>query len=86
MKFMVEGTPSQALTPEMMALAPAETVRGKELDAQGLRTGLYLAADYSKVWQTFVADTHEDVQRALESLPLYHASTYTIVPLAPDQE
>ncbi|MBA3944142.1 MAG: hypothetical protein H0X37_06210 [Herpetosiphonaceae bacterium] len=85
MKFMVEGTLAQALTPELMALVPAETARGKELDAQGLRTAFSTAADYSKFWQTFVADTREEVQRALESLALYHVMTYTIIALAPDQ-
>lgn len=86
MKFMVEGTLPQELTPEQMALVPAETAWGKELEARGLRTGFYVAGDWSKGWQIFVAETREEVQRALEAFPLYHAMNLTIVPLAPDQQ
>ncbi len=86
MRFMVEGTPKQALTNEILALLPAETARGKELDAQGLRSAIYVAADFSKAWQIYTADAREDVQRALESLPLYEATAYTITPLGNDQQ
>jgi muconolactone delta-isomerase len=71
MRFMVEGAPKQALTDEMVALLPEEVARGRELDAQGLRRALYLAADRSRVWQVFAAEAQDEVQRALESLPLY---------------
>ena len=85
MKFMVEGTPAQAFTEDIMAMLPAESARGQELEAQGLRTALYLAADMSRAWQIFTANTQEDVQQALESLPLYQWTTYTITPLTDDQ-
>ncbi len=84
MLFMVEGTPKQALTDELMALLPAETARGQDLDAHRVRQARHLAADWSKVWQIFVADSLDEVQHALESLPLYHVTAYTITPLADD--
>ena len=82
MIFMVEGTPKQATSQEMLALIPAEMERGKAFDAQGLRSAIYVAADLSKVWQIFTATSQEEVQRALESLPLYRFTAYTITPLA----
>ena len=85
MRFMVEGTAKQALTDEQMTLLPAETARGLELEAQGLRTAIYVDATFSRVWQVFTADTQEEVQRALETLPLYDVTAYTITPLADPQ-
>ncbi len=85
MRFMVEGTPNGNFTNDMMAQLPAETARGKELAEQGLRSAIYVSADYSKAWQIFTAETETDVQRALESLPLYGATDYRITPLSDDQ-
>ncbi len=85
MRFMVEAGPKQALTHEQMALLPAETARGKELDAQGLRSAIYVAADYSRAWQVFTVKRQEDVQRLLESFPLYAVTAFTITPLSNDQ-
>jgi muconolactone delta-isomerase len=82
MRFIVEGSPSQPLSDELMARLPEESARGRELDAQGLRQALYVAADMSRVWQIFAADSEADVRRALESLPLYAVTTYIITPLA----
>ena len=82
MRFMVESTPTQPLTDELLALVPAETARGRELDAQGLRHAFYLAADWSKSWQLFEAASVEEVERALASLPLAHVTHNTITPLA----
>lgn len=85
MRFMVEGTPKQqAVTDDTLALLPAETARGQELDAAGLRLARYLAADGARIWQVFEAAAPEEVQHALESLPLYHVVAYTIIPLADD--
>lgn len=82
MHFMVEGIPKQAaMTDEILALIPAETARGQELDAQGLRQAFHMAADSSKIWQVFDAESEEEVQQALRSLPLYHVTAYTIIPL-----
>ncbi len=85
MRFMVESTPTQPLTDELLAVVPAETARGRELDAPGLRHAFYLAADWSKGWQIFAADSMKEVQRTLTSLPLAHVTQNTITPLAEDQ-
>ncbi len=85
MRFMVESTPTQPLTDELLALVPAETARGQELDAAGLRHAFYLAADWSKSWQLFAADSVEEVERARASLPLAHVTQNTLTPLAEDQ-
>ncbi len=86
MRFMVESSLKQAPTPEVLALIPAETARGKELDAQGIRLKLYVAADQSRVWQLFQSDSQAAVQTALASLPLHPYVNTTITPLAEDGE
>jgi muconolactone delta-isomerase len=82
MRFMVEGRGNGPPTDEMLALFPAEQARGREFDSQGLRVALYVATDFSVTWQVFAADTQADVQRALESLPMYRFGSFTITPLA----
>jgi len=84
MRFFVESSLKQAPTPEILALIPAESARGKELDAQGLREKLYVAADMSRAWQVYVCDTEEEVLAALESFPLHQYSNSVITPLAED--
>jgi muconolactone delta-isomerase len=84
MRFFVENTFKQAPTPEVLALIPAEIARGKELDAQGIREKLYVAADQSRAWQVFVAETEEEVRAALETLPLHSYANVVITPLAED--
>ena len=65
-----------------MALIPAEIARGKELDAQGIRLELYVAADQSAAWQIYQGNTQADVRKAIESLPLHPFVATTITPLA----
>jgi hypothetical protein len=65
MRFLVESSLNILPTPEIMALIPAESARGVEVDAQGLRECPYLAADRSRAWQVFVADTPEAVGEIL---------------------
>lgn len=78
MRFIVESSFSQAPTPELLALIPAESARGEELDAQGLRKALYVAADQSRVWQVFQVDSREALDAALESFPL-HAHLHNVI-------
>ena len=82
MRFMVVSIPTPPLTDELLAFVPAETARGQELDAAGLRHAFYLAADWSTGWQIFEADSVEEVQHALASLPLAQVTHNTITPLA----
>lgn len=82
MKFMVESTIKHAHTEETLALIPAEQARGQELDAQGVRHALYLAADYTKGWQVLEADSEAMLNAILESFPLYQFADHRITPLA----
>lgn len=85
MRFLVETTFSQAPTPEALALIPAETARGKELDAQGVRDRLYMAADQSRAWQVFDVASAEALEAVLASFPLHAYLSHTITPLADPQ-
>jgi muconolactone delta-isomerase len=84
MRYLVTSRLNQAPTDSIMALIPAEIARGKELDAQGIRLKLYVAADQSEAWQIYQGDTQADVQKAIESLPLHPFVATTITPLAED--
>jgi muconolactone delta-isomerase len=86
MKYLVTSRFNQAPSESMIALIPAEIARGKELDAQGIRLKLYVAADQSGAWQIYQGDTQADVQKAIESLPLYPFVATTITPLAEDAD
>jgi muconolactone delta-isomerase len=81
-QFMVEGTLKHAHTAETLALIPAEVARGEELDRQGVRAGLYVAADFSKAWQVYRLPSADEVERVLRSFPLHPHLRYTITPLA----
>jgi muconolactone delta-isomerase len=81
MQFMVEMKYTQALTEEMLALIPAESARGRELDVAGSRLALYLAADLSAAWQIYQADTLAEVQEMIDSFPLSRFVSATITPL-----
>ena len=84
MKYLVTSKLNQPPTDSIIALIPAEIARGKELDAQGIRLKLYVAADQSGAWQVYQGDTEADVRKAIESLPLHPFVTTTITPLADD--
>jgi len=81
MQFLVEIKYTQALTDEMIALIPAESARGKELDAAGSRLALYLAADLSAAWQVYQAESLAEVQEMVDSFPLARFVTANIIPL-----
>jgi muconolactone delta-isomerase len=82
MKFMVESTIKQAHTEETLALIPAEQARGQELDAQGVRHALYLAADFTKGWQVLEADSEAALDAIMQSFPLYAFADHRVTPLA----
>jgi muconolactone delta-isomerase len=86
MRYLVTSTFNQAPNDSIMALIPAEIARGKELDAQGIRLKLYVAADQSRAWQIYRGDTEADVRKAIESLPLHPFVATTITPLAEDAD
>ena len=82
MRFIVESHFAVAPTPEILALIPSETARGHELDAQGVRLHLFLAADQSCGWQIFETDSREALDRALASFPLHPYLAHKITQLA----
>jgi len=84
MRFLVESSFKQTPTQEILALIPAEIARGHELDAQGIRVKLYVAADQARAWQVYQSDSQTAVQAALASLPLHPYLNITITPLADD--
>ena len=84
MRYLVTSKLNQPPTDPIIALIPAEIARGKELDAQGIRLKLYVAAAQSGAWQVYQGNTEADVRKAIESLPLHPFVTTTITPLAED--
>ena len=85
MRFMIESSLKVVPTPEILALFPAESARGEELDAQGAREALYLAADMSRGWQVLRAASLGEAEALMHSFPLTPYSAYTITPLAEPQ-
>jgi muconolactone delta-isomerase len=85
MRFLVESTFAQAPTPQLLALIPAETARGLELDAQGVREALYVAADNSRAWQVFQVESRAALDDTLASLPLHPYLAIVVTPLAEAQ-
>ncbi len=85
MRFMVEMSLNVPPTPEIMALIPAEIARGQELDAQGIREQLLIAADNSRAWQIFRADSREGLERIVHSFPMAPHSAIVVTPLAEQQ-
>jgi muconolactone delta-isomerase len=84
MRFLVESRFKGVPTPDALALVPAESARGQELDTQGIREKLYLAADQSRAWQVFRAASPAELQAVLESFPLHPYLAITVTPLAED--
>ena len=82
MKFIANNSLKQQPSAEIMALFPAEQARVAELFAQGVLQNLFVAADFSRAWLVFEGKNQKEVQRALESLPLYRFSNSELIPLA----
>ena len=85
MRFLVEMSLNVAPTPEIMALIPAEIARGMELDAQGIRESLYVAADNSRAWQVLRADSRAALDEIMQTFPMTSHSNVTVIELAPPQ-
>jgi muconolactone delta-isomerase len=85
-RFMVEGALRGPLTPETLALIPAEVARGEEVERAGIRTGLYVAADLSRAWQVYDLPSVEEVERVLATFPLHPHLAQTITPLSQEAD
>jgi hypothetical protein len=68
---------------EILGLIPAESARGLELEAEGARECLYLAADMSRAWQVFHADS--PVEAIPQTFPFAPYTASTITALADPQ-
>jgi muconolactone delta-isomerase len=82
MQYIVESRMKAAPTPEILALIPSESARGRELDAQGIRRNLFISADLSTAWQVFEVGSREAVETTLQSFPLHPYMNETITELA----
>ena len=82
MRFLVKTSLKAPLTEAAMALAPAEQARGQELDKQGIREALYMAADQSAAWQLINCDSREALEEILKSLPLHDYLNLEVTALA----
>ena len=78
-RFMVEA--SLRVTPDVEALYPAQAAKVNEHMARGVRGESWVAADRSKVWFLYMAESLEDVEALLGELPLRAAMTVEITPL-----
>jgi muconolactone delta-isomerase len=84
MQFMASITFDPAHHPEVEQRVPAEQVRVRELQHQGVLESLYIpvgAGAPSKLWAVFTGDSPAEIQRALESLPLYPYMQVELTPL-----
>ena len=82
MTFLVESQFAAIPSADILALIPAESARGAALDAEGVRLHLFLAADRSKAWQVYCADSLAELQQILATFPLHQYVMTTITPLA----
>lgn len=86
MRFMLTFTWKQPPNEEVMALIPAEEARAKELTEQGIAEAGETAADQSTFWTVWKCASQDELQEALETLPLYKFVNVDISPLAPARE
>jgi len=84
MQFMASITFDPARHAEVEQRVPAEQVRVRELQRQGVLNSLYIPVGGgapSNLWAIFSGDSPADIQRALESLPLYPYMQVELTPL-----
>jgi muconolactone delta-isomerase len=82
MQFMVHGTFRRQDQQALVERIPQERERIQILMQQGTLEALYIAADFSGVWLVMQGESQDQVQKSLESLPLYPYMELTIVPLS----
>jgi muconolactone delta-isomerase len=67
---------------EILARIPQEQARIQTLREQGTVEALYISSDRSHVWIVMQGKSQDQVQKDLESLPLYPYMEVTITPLS----
>ena len=81
-QFLVDVTLPSELTEEFLALIPRQRAEVGKLFAEGRLSSYGLALDRSKVWITLHAESENEVEHILESLPLRRAMNVQIHQLA----
>ena len=82
MEFMVHGTFRLQDRQSILERIPQERERIKELMQQESVKALYIASDSSGVWLVMQGESQDQVQKHLESLPLYPFMELTMTPLS----
>jgi muconolactone delta-isomerase len=82
MEFMVHGTFRRQDQQSILERIPRERERIQVLKQQGTVEALYIASDFSGVWIVMQGESQDQVQKNLESLPLYPYMELTITPLS----
>ena len=82
MEFMVSVGFRPQDRAEILAHVPAEQARIQKLREQGTVETLYISSDRSHVWIVMRGESQEQVQKDLESLPLYPYMEVAITPLS----
>ncbi len=82
MRFLLKLTLNRPPSEEIMALLPAEKKRGEELEEQGMREAVYIAADRSTVWSVWNSASREALDEVIKTLPLYEFWDIEVTQLA----
>ena len=81
MEFMVSASFRPEDQQEIAARMPQEQLRIRALSEQGIVEALYISADRLRVWIVMRGESQDQVQKALESLPLHPYMDVAITPL-----
>ena len=89
MRFMAQNNMKQGLTEkdyaEAMELLPAQRARDKELEEQGIKEALYVAADRSIAWMVLNCESQDQLEGILQTFPLHRFSDWAIKPLTDEE-
>ena len=81
MEFMVSASFRPEDREEVAACIPQEQMRIRALSEQGIVEALYISADRLRVWIVMRGESQDQVQKALESLPLHSYMDVVMTPL-----
>jgi muconolactone delta-isomerase len=81
-EFMVHATFHQQDQQNIMARIPQERARIQTLREQGTVEALYISSDLLHVWIVMQGESQDQVQKDLESFPLYPYMEVAITPLS----
>ena len=82
MEFMISARFRPRDQAEILARIPQEQARIKELREQGIEEALYISSNLSQVWIVMQGESQDQVQKSLESVPLYPYMEVEVTPLS----